>query len=346
MHHLAKEIISIEASPVIPSVLGTSREGREIEGYRFGSGDFKISLIGGCHADEPVGPAFLRKLVCYFSSLTETNQLLRNFSWWIVPHANPDGEINNSQWILPESESYDPVKYLQYVVREKPGEDVEFGFPVDDHDSGARPENWTISHWWQTESNTPFHLHVSLHGMGFAAGPWHLIEPAWEHDCDVFMEECRRNWEQLGYLPHDVERQGDKGFRRLGRGFCTRPDSGEMKKYFLGKGDKKTAALFRPSSMEVIRSLGGNPLTLVSEMPLFITPGVGECLGPPDPVGEMWKKEITRWQVMARTEEKRLQLASAMKNLKLKPMPVSHQMELQWGMIIAGIRQLKKTGYS
>ena len=52
-----------------------------------------------------------------------------------------------------------------------------------------------------------------------------------------------------------------------------------MSEYFMAAGDPVTASLFRPSSMETVRSLGGDPLTLVSEMPLFITPGVGEVLG-------------------------------------------------------------------
>ena len=45
-----------------------------------------------------------------------------------------------------------------------------------------------------------------------------------------------------------------------------------MVAYFQERGEAETAALFRPSSMEYMRQLGGDPFTLVSEMPLFLRP--------------------------------------------------------------------------
>ncbi|MCB1036733.1 MAG: peptidase, partial [Acidobacteria bacterium] len=75
-----------------------------------------------------------------------------------------------------------------------------------------------------------------------------------------------RTVSQMGFGLHDVDRKGEKGFHRIGPGFCTRPDSRAMAAFFIARGDAETAALFRPSSMELVRSLGGDPLTLVSEM--------------------------------------------------------------------------------
>ena len=69
---------------------------------------------------------------------------------------------------------------------------------------------------------------------------------------------------------------------RLAPGFSTRPDSRAMAAHFRAQGDEATAALFRPSSMEAIRALGGDALTLVSEMPLFVpairTPSLSSTL--------------------------------------------------------------------
>ena len=42
-----------------------------------------------------------------------------------------------------------------------------------------------------------------------------------------------------------------------------------MTQFFLDRQDELTARKFRPSSMETIRSVGGDPLTLVTEMPLL-----------------------------------------------------------------------------
>ena len=43
--------------------IGDSREGRPIKAFRLGAGPCRVSLLGGCHADEPVGPLLLRHLV-------------------------------------------------------------------------------------------------------------------------------------------------------------------------------------------------------------------------------------------------------------------------------------------
>lgn len=43
-----------------------------------------------------------------------------------------------------------------------------------------------------------------------------------------------------------------------------------MRTFFHERGDDATAALSRPSSMEFVRGLGGDPFTFVSEMPLFL----------------------------------------------------------------------------
>ena len=149
---------------------------------------------------------------------------------------------------------------------------------------------------------------------------------------------------ELGYALHDVERQGEKGFFRIDRGFCTRPDSRYMREHFINQGDEETAELFRPSSMETIRSLGGDPLTLVSEMPLFITPGVGEQLGPPDAVAEQWKARIDGWrQELANAVDAKTVAAEAAAQ-GLRAMPVHDQMALQWAFIVAGIQQVEEEG--
>jgi hypothetical protein len=326
-----------------PLELGRSREGRPILGRRFGEGGTRISLIGGCHADEPVGPRLLRELVARLEG--GDRELLEGREWWIAPHVNPDGEERNRSWQErgPQQgdaapDTYDLPSYLAHAVREPPGDDMEFGFPRGPDDEGARPENRALFDWWRT-ADGPFHFHASLHGMGFAAGPWLLIEPTWAERAAPLREGFAARVQDMGYVLHDVERLGEKGFFRLGRGFATRPDSRHMRDHFLGRGDDATAALFRPSSMETIRALGGDPLTLVTEMPLFLTPGVGDEVGPPDRVAEEWKARIGSWRArlpgsMEQSDGIRAEAAAA----GLRPMPVRDQMALQWESILAGIR--------
>jgi len=325
--------------PVAPGeglALGHSREGRVVRGFRFGGGPLRVSLIGGCHADEPVGPLLLRHLAAYLGQLPATHPLLACCDWWLVPHINPDGEARNNRWFDPAAVACDPLAYLPQVVRERPGDDIEFGFPRDDDDRGARPEPTAVHAWWRTAGG-PFHVHASLHGMAIAAGPWYLIEAAWAERAAPLMRACVEATHALGYALHDVERRGEKGFHRLGRGFCTRPDSRAMQAYFRTRGDLLTAGRFRPSSMETMRRLGDDCLTLVSEMPLFLTPGVGEQLGPPDPAATAWRARLYAWGHRLGSGESPAHVATEMRQTGFAAMPLRDQMRLQWRFVTAAL---------
>lgn len=328
------------ASPEGGRVIGRSRGGREIRAHRFGTGDLRLSLLGGCHADEPVGPRLLRHLCGYLASLPGDDAALRRYEWWVIPHINPDGAEANAPWQSGDPEEYEITGYLRHVVRELPGDDIEFGFPRDRDDAGARPENRAAYDWWRSTGG-PFSLHASLHGMSTGGGPWFLIEPAWEYRSAHLRRICLSRVGEMGYRPHDVERRGEKGFYRMGRGFCWRPDSRHMWRYFLERGDEETARRFRPSSMETIRSLGGDPLTLVSEMPLFITPGVGADIGPPDHAAVQWREWIDEWRVQLQKGDDPARIAAAARSRGLQPMSVRDQMTLQWTFIVAGLEQVE-----
>ena len=342
-HRCLEILVSAPVRPDAGRTIGQSVEGRPVVGYRLGSGQPRVSLIAGCHADEPVGPELLRRLTGLLLTLPADDPLLRAAEWWIVPHVNPDGELRNRSWQLPIPDAFDPVRTLEGAIRELPGDDLEFGFPRDGRDEDARPESRAVLDWWR-EADGPFSLHASLHGMGFAAGPWYLIEPGWVDRSRTLRATCRRRTRELGYLLHDVERNGEKGFQRIERGFCTRPDSDAMRVYFLERDDPETAGRFRPSSMEAIRQLGGDPLTLVSEMPLFLTPGVGESLGPPDPVLDAWKHRIAAWRaVLSDPASDQGRLAAEINEAGMRAMPVRDQMELQWTFIAAGLAEVMRS---
>lgn len=349
-----------------PRRIGRSRDGRPIFAYRIGGGPRRVSLVGGCHADEPVGPRFLERLVRFLAS-PGGSALHDAATWFIIPHINPDGAVANAAWQPPGADLYDFVAYLRHRVRELPGDDIEFGFPRDEDDTGARPENRAAWGFWR--AHAPFDLHVSMHGMGMAAGPYFLVERSWWPSFGEAAATLTREVSAAGYTLHDVERNGEKGFHRLGKGFCSRPDSRAMRRHFLDLGDPDTAARFRPSSMEAVRALGGDPLTLVTEMPLFITPGVGDELGPPDPVLERWRERVAQWEGRLRgvvgedggpdggeemaarpgamvrgeagddgvAERAGTEVRKEMVKAGLRAMPVEDQMRFQWAFVRAGL---------
>ncbi|MEA2692106.1 MAG: hypothetical protein QOJ16_1493, partial [Acidobacteriota bacterium] len=129
------EAILAPPSPTPPPgrSIGRSREGREILAYRFGRGPLRLSLIAGCHADEPVGPAMLRRLAAFFAARPD-DPLLAAATWSIVPHVNPDGEERNRVWsevtlsavdCRGETDRvFDLAAYSRGAVRELPGDDM------------------------------------------------------------------------------------------------------------------------------------------------------------------------------------------------------------------------------
>ncbi len=332
----------LEAPLALPPAesVGRSRSGKPLFGYRFGSGSRNISLIAGCHADEPVGPAMLQRLCAYLGEATADNQLLREYSWFIVSDANPDGAERNATWSERTVDTVDHLgrpdvgyklgPYVEQVARELPGEDVEFGFPRDANDDDARPENRAIADFLR--QGAPFTLHASFHGMDFAVGPWFLIERAWIGRTAELRDTLRSRVREMGYRLFDIDRGGEKGFDRIDEGFTTRPDSVAMAEHFLALDDQGTAALFRPSSMEFVRSLGGDPFTFVSEMPLFLIDPKSRSL--PTPTSPESRK-LFHDQVVRLSKE--TESGHGPEPSPLRPMPIRDQMRLQLEFLAAGL---------
>jgi len=333
---LFDQIISFpHPSPKAGQVIGYSRRGLPIQAFNFGRGPVSISLIGGCHADEPVGPRFLRHFVSFLEAQPEDHPFLTEYQWWIIPHANPDGEQNNLKWTMDSNGVYNLTSYIFSSIRELPADDMEFGFPMHDKDKGARPENKAIYRWWQ-KAETSFQLHVSLHGIAFGKGPWFLIDSAWITRCKPLVDNCTAIINSMGYALHDVNRRGEKGFFRIAPGFSTRSDSKYLKEYFLDLGDKKTANKIRPSSMETIRKLGGDVLTLVSNMPLFIVPESKDETESAHFDLKKWKYRFEIWKNDGNPER----VLQEAQQSGLKPMSIIDQMKLQFYFIFAGIEQI------
>jgi Zinc carboxypeptidase len=276
-----ERLASFSGSVIREELVGKSEEGRPIYGYHMGSGRVCVSLIGGSHADEPVGPDTLRRFLLTVAermigggsgvanaadslvSETDIAELLETYSFHIIPHVNPDGEAANRVW----ADAWpDLVTYTRNVVREIPGRDIEFGYP------DRRQENKAVSAWLSRYS--PFDLHMSLHGMGFSDGTMLLIEKNWAYRTEELQAGFAAQTAAEGLTLHDHNRKGEKGFFQIAPGFTTTPEGFAMRTFFESRGDSETAGLFSDSSMEYVRGLGGDPLCLVTEMPLFLVDGM------------------------------------------------------------------------
>ncbi len=258
-------------------VIGHSEEGRPLVGVVLGSGPRAVSLVAGHHADEPVGPETLRAFVVEGLARAEhVGGLFERYRFLVVPHANPDGAARNRRWI----EQWPSVEaYLEHRVREQPGRDLEFGFPA------MRPENRAVAaflkeHVPQDKEHVPaggLMLHVSLHGMGFSEGAMLLIERHWTHRTQALRDGFCTAARAAGLGLHDHNRKGEKGFFYVEPGFTTTPEGAAMRAYFRARRRPAMADKFHGSSMEHVRSLGGDPLCLVTELPLFVIEGDAEA---------------------------------------------------------------------
>jgi hypothetical protein len=240
-------------------VVGKSEEGRPIQGFVVGRGPVSVSLIAGNHADEPVGPETLRALLgAVADHPREFEPLLSACTLRIIPHCNPDGEARNRLWARswPDIESF-----LEHAVREEPGRDLEFGYP------DLRIENRAVVEF--LHPGAPIDLHMSLHGMAFAHGALLLINRRHAPHTDIVRSMFGEAVARAGLSLHDENRRGEKGFFYLGPGFWTTPEGAAMRDHFAIRGQPEMAARFRDSSMEHVESLGGRPLSLVTEIPLF-----------------------------------------------------------------------------
>lgn len=307
-----------------------------------------MSLVAGAHADEPVGPATAFALLRALVEDPELSGWLDAFRFFICPQINPDGAERNRVWF---ADPPDAMTYLEHAVRETPGEDIEFGYPraagafssaedplVAEELPALRPENEAVAEFLRRGG--PYAFHASLHGMGFSEGAWFLIGESWVERVPPLMERIAGRVEAAGWPRNHVDRRGEKGFRRIGRGFSTTPNHVAMRRFFLDAGDAATASLFHPSSMEFVQILGGDPLVMVSELPLFLVDGA-ERGGGPEEVGmrqERLREEMMRARAeLMRGEDGRAAARARLDGLGVRAAPLREQVALQSIMIFEAL---------
>lgn len=306
--------------------LGPSEEGAMLYGVELGTGDRTVSLIAGNHADEPVGPETLRAFV--LNGLANRNKMepwFRRYTFVIVPHTNPDGEARNREWI----EAWPDVNAcVQHNVREKPGRDLEYGFP------SMRPENAHVSDFLREHG--PFDLHASLHGMTLSEGALLLINRDWTFRTQALRDGFREAAAAQGLRMHDHNRKGEKGFFWIEPGFQTTPRGDAMRTYFRAQDDPAMAEKFHDSSMEFVMSLGGDPLALVTELPLFVVENEDPTPGHPDNYLELRSRLPEVKARLQRGED----ISDLVAPFDVEPVPLDTAMHLQLQALELGLESV------
>jgi len=304
--------------------LGFSEQGTPLYGVVLGTGPTTVSLIGGNHADEPVGPETLRSLI--IEGLAQRKKMVpwfRRFRFVVVPHTNPDGEARNRPWI---EQWPDPKAYLHHAVREEPGRDLEYGYP------DMRPENEHVAAFLREHG--PFDLHASLHGMSAGEGALLLINRPWTFRTQWLRDDFVAAAAAKGLPMHDHNRKGEKGFFWIEPGFQTTPRGDAMRTFFRAQDDAAMARRFHDSSMEFVASLGGDPLSLVTEVPLFLIQGDSPTPHRPDRYLEL-RERLPR--IRARLEQGE-DVEPMLAPFDLRPVALDTAMHLQFRALELGLR--------
>jgi hypothetical protein len=305
--------------------IGASRNGQPLYAYTMGTGATHVSIIAGSHADEPVGPMTAQALPQLLRAYRP--DLLKAFTFYVVPQMNPDGADRNRPWfdVNPDFETY-----AAHAFRELPGDDIEFGFGEGD---SIRPENRAAMDFLR--AHAPCAAHFSLHGMGFAEGAWFLLHPDWVQRAQPLIDKLTVRCREEGMPFHDIDRKGDKGFTRICEGWCTTPDSGAMRDFFHRENDPDMAAKFHPSSMEFVHNLGGDTLCMVSEMPLFLLTRGESSLE--DPIFLRFRDDLK-----AATGNPDA-IRELIKKYGIQTVPIAQQMQFQFHMICDALDLLTAT---
>jgi Zinc carboxypeptidase len=308
-------------------IIGQSRQNHPLFGVTFGSGPKHVSIIAGCHADEPIGPMTAQLLFPVLSA--RFSDVLESFTFHVIPQMNPDGAEQNRPWF---GDPLSLTEYLNQTIRELPGDDIEFGFG---EEGDERPECVAMQSFLRPHG--PYVAHLSLHGLAIAEGAWCLVCREWEEKGVPFMEAFSQLCAELDFPQHDIDRHGEKGFVRYRKGFTSTPHSVPMQQHFLALGDPDTAALFKPSSMQWVQSLGGDPLCVVSELPLFLLDMVSPSLD--DLYTTRLKEEISsiRATKMSLADN---DLAPLIERYRIQPTPLELQVRLQLGMILLALQSI------
>jgi hypothetical protein len=308
--------------------IGRSEEGREIGAIVLGRGARRISLLAGSHADEPVGQVTLARFVrAALEERGRLEELLDRFTFHVIPHVNPDGAARNAPWI---ERWPDAPSYIEKAVREAPGRDVEFGYPA------MRRENSAVAGF--LSRHAPFHLHMSLHGMAVSEGGLLLVERHWIERTAALRERFAAALQAAGLRLFDHDRGGEKGFLYIGPGFTTTPEAAAMRAHFEALDQPQTAALFHATSMEYVRSLGGDPLCLVTELPLFVLTRLVEAPQPGRPTTYLRFKQLL--PELAQRIASGESIDAELERFGLQPLELARAVQLQLEAIDCGMEAI------
>jgi hypothetical protein len=169
--------------------------------------------------------------------------------------------------------------------------------------------------------------------MALSEGCLVLIERHWAERAKGLIEKIREKAVELNLGLHDHDRKGDKGFLYYGAGTSSTPEGKAMRAHFLEQKDEAMAKQFHLSSMEFIRSLGGDPLCCVTELPLYA------IKGRPLQVEQGQPKQLVALKQQLLGAKTQAAIKTCLSEFEVEPLPLdvasSFQLDqIEWSMCV------------
>jgi hypothetical protein len=264
-----KEIQNHSPDLVKTEQIGNSRDGLPLYALLIGDIATKpiIAATGNCHAEEAIGTSTILRLAEALVSKDEMKPLLDKYAFAFIPQANPDGTIQNWEWLKLEHPSY--RDYLRSYHRDNRSEDVEHGIPTPETTQECRPEPEAIANFYRRFPK--IHYYVTLHSANVFPGAMFLVSQ--EPPAPV-SEALRLVTENQGLSLQMDNDNGMGGFEFVKPGFYAIPRFEVMRKQMLAGGDPERVKKFKLNSFQLVETECNCKMSLVSELPYFQVMGL------------------------------------------------------------------------
>jgi Zinc carboxypeptidase len=249
--------------------IGNSRNGYPLYALLLGDTASKpiIAATGNCHAEEAIGTVTILRLAEALVSNSEMTSILDEYAFAFVPQANPDGTIQNWEWLKLAHPSY--RDYLRSYHRDNRSEDVEHGIPTPETTQECRPEPEAIAKFYRRFPK--IHYYVTLHSANVFPGAMFLVS---QDPPAPVSEALRLVTENQGLSLQMDNDNGMGGFEFVKPGFYAIPRFEVMRKQMLAGGDPERVKKFKLNSFQLVETECNCKMSLVSELPYFQVMGL------------------------------------------------------------------------
>lgn len=243
------------------NVIGTSKNGEEIEALKIGDGSKKALLFACPHPNEPIGSMMLD----FLSEKMAADDGLReelDVTWYIIKCIDPDGTRLNEGWF---KGPFTPENYASNFYRPAGFEQVEWTFPINYKTLNFNePIPETRALMKIIEEVRPDFMY-SLHNAGFGGVYYYISEPR---------PELYEPFRQLALerdLPLSLGEPEMPYAKEYSDAIYQLPSTKDSYDYLAEYTDRDPAEIISAgtSSFDYLKRFNDRAFTLVCEMPYF-----------------------------------------------------------------------------